>query len=162
MEPTVSSVAVSNWPGVGARQESKLTFSYLPVVGIQDCVNEKTRLGPDKDCGEHGRVYKECALEKEMQRPLCSVIFVPADYPSLRLSLEERLERHPQRGFLAMPALSYPLGVDVLGHVVCVCLGQEPADYGSDHGRQDQSSGAGQGTTGDTVERCLVVAGARL
>lgn len=96
MEPMMSSVAVSNWPGVSARRKCKLTLSYLPKVGIQDCVNEKTRLGPDEDRGEHGRVYNECALEEEMQGPLCSVVFVPTDYPRLRLSLEQRLERHPQ------------------------------------------------------------------
>lgn len=140
----------------------ELTLAELPEVDVQHGVDQHARFRLDHDCGKHGRVDQHAALEKQVQRPLCAIVVVPANCPRLDLGLGQRLEGVPQRGFLPVPALAYPRGIDMLGHVVCVCVGEEPGQQGRDHGRQDQPSGAGKGAPRNAGEGRIVVSCARL
>lgn len=97
-----------------------------------------------------------------MQGPLRAVIVVPPNCPRFCLRLDQRPERLPDCGLLSMPALPYPGRVDMLRHVICVCVGEEPGDEGRDHGRQNKSPGARQSAPRNARKCGVMVPGARL
>jgi len=97
-----------------------------------------------------------------MQGPLGAVVVVPPNRPRFRLRLDQRPERLPDGGLLAMPALPNPGRVDMFGHVVCVCVGEEPCDEGRDHGGEDKSAGPGQSAPRNARKCGVMVPGARL
>jgi hypothetical protein len=117
-----------------------LTLPELPEVEVQHGVDQHSRFGLDQDSREHCNVHEHTALQEQMQRPLRAIIVVPANCPRLRLGLDQRLECVPYRRLLAMPALPYPRRVDMLGHVVCVRVGEEPGNEGGRHSREYESS----------------------
>lgn len=97
-----------------------------------------------------------------MQRPLRAVIVVPPNGPRLRLRLEQRLQGFINRGFLPMPALSYPGGIDMLRHVVCIRIREEPGYESGQHSREYESSRARQSTPRNAREGRVIVPCARL
>jgi hypothetical protein len=97
-----------------------------------------------------------------MQRPLRAIVVVPANGPRLRLGLDQRAEGSPYRRLLAMPALADPRRIDMLGHVVCVRVGEEPGDECGHHGRKYESSRARQCASCNARKGRVMVAGARL
>ena len=111
-----------------------LTLSHLPEVEIQDGVDGESCLWLDEDRREHGHVHEHAPLEEEVECPLGAIVVVPANCPCLDFGAHQRLEGCPESRFLPVPALADPSRVDVLGHVVCVGVCEEPADGSRDHG----------------------------
>jgi hypothetical protein len=97
-----------------------------------------------------------------MQRPLRAVVVVPPNCPCLCLRLDQRLQGLVDGGFLPMPALPYPRGIDMLRHVVCVRIGEEPCYEGGQHGREYKSSRTRQRTPRNAHEGRVIVSSARL
>lgn len=139
-----------------------LTLAHLPEVDVQHAVDQHACLGLDHDSRKHGGVDQHAALEEQVQRPLCTVILVPANCPRFRLNLDQRLEGIPDSWLLPVPALANPCRVNVLGHVVGVRVCHEPGNKSRCHGGKDQTTRAGQGRARNASKGGFMVAGARL
>jgi hypothetical protein len=97
-----------------------------------------------------------------MQCPLCAIVVVPPNSPRLCLCLPQRLEGFPYGRLLSMPTLSYPGRIDVLGHVVRVCVREKPRNQGRHHRRQNEPPGARKGAPRYARKRRIMVPCARL
>lgn len=118
----------------------KLTLSKLPKKHIQRSVDDHAGFWLHQDGCKHGRIDEHATLEEQMQGPLRAVVLVPADCPRFHQDLGQRRDGAPYCRLLSVPALPYPRRIDVLGHVVCVRVREEPGDYGRGHGRQYEAS----------------------
>jgi hypothetical protein len=139
-----------------------LTLAKLPKVEVQHAIYYQARLGLDQDRCEHCGVYEHAAFQKKMQCPLCAIIVVPSNCPRLGFGLDQGSECFPDRGLLTMPALPYPRRVDMLCHMVCICVGQEPSYEGGGHGGENEASRTSQSAACNAREGCVMISCTRL
>jgi hypothetical protein len=113
---------------VGSFLGKVLTFALLPEVQVEYAVYHEPRLRLDQNRRQHSRIHDHAPLKKEMQGPLRTIIVIPPNRPRLNLRPHQRLQRSPNRRFLAMPTLTNPSRIHVFRHVVRIYIRHEPAE----------------------------------